>query len=224
MRIILTILLLSYTIVSLGNFSSIEDPRSPDYFFTNRNKTREDTLYLPVHQKCLLIITVYRYVDAVREVDNSNFWESIYLYNSNLYLKDLNENIKKEFCYTPIRYRRIFPMLTRIYDIESLSQKKYPNQLVDLIHLRQDTIFNINYWGCEFDTDLGNKIAEYMPMIELYLQHKISNEITLIDSNRKFIAEQLQILVCPCENQTYNKVPYSSMSNEKHNDSTNSTH
>lgn len=202
--IILTLCIFFCPMILLGHGNSIPDTLATTFFFTNRDSAIEDTIYLPVRQDCLLSIDVYRFIDKVQKIDNNQYMQSTYLYESSLKLQDMDTNIVNDICWMPKRYKRILPVFTMIYNVNDASELNYDKtkeQLIDVVHLRQDTLFaELDYWGSEYRSEIGDIISDYMPMIEMFLLKKISEEITLIVSTNSLITERIFIHVLPSIN------------------------
>lgn len=179
---------------------NLSNPYSPHCFFTNREENIVDTVFLPVQQRCVLLVDVHRFIDDVKRNNNDDTLPIVHLYESSLQLQAIDQDLIKDFCWSPIRYKRILPFLIRIFDIDSVEQISYnktKEQLVDLIYLHKDTLFNFDFWGTERGSDLGNTIADYMPFLEMFLWQKIAKEVTLVDKDKKLISESFIIFVSP---------------------------
>ena len=114
----------------------------PEYFYTNRNDTLADTLYLPIEDKCLIRVDVFRYIDKIKKIDNSGYLQATHLSIGNSLLIDNKQDVK-EFCYIPIRYKRIFPFFTSIYNVgcaEEIRYDKIKEQLQTTLKERLDAL------------------------------------------------------------------------------------
>lgn len=177
------IILLNYECL----YSQCEPPIRVDYssnFYTNRNLSFIDTIYLPISEPCKLELMVLRLVSELNEVDNTPF---LYQVHSNFldykssYLCYHKEDVSI-FHWIP-NYSRIFPFICRIYLNGNTCQTR-PN---DAVNWTADSIWNIKYCRSMNKTKIGEEISLYMPFIEMYLWHKITNEITLVGKLKDMI-------------------------------------
>ena len=160
---VLMYLFCSYTLAQCIIPQNMSNPYSPHCFFTNREENIVDTVFLPVQQRCVLLVDVHRFIDDVKRNNYDDTLPMVHLYESSSQLQAIDQDLIKDFCWFPIRYKRILPFLIRIFDIDSVEQISYnktKEQLVDLIYLHKDTLFNFDFWGTERGSDLGNTIAE----------------------------------------------------------------
>lgn len=197
---VLMYLCCSYTLAQCIISQNPSKPYSPHCFFTNREENIIDTVFLPVQQRCVLLIDVRRFIDDVKRNNNNDTLPMVHLYESSLQLQAVDRDLIKDFCWSPIRYKRILPFLIRIFDVDSIEQISYyrlKEQLVDLIYLHKDTLFDFDFWETEKGSDLGKTIADYMPFIEMFLWQKIAKEVTLVDKDKKLISESFIIFVSP---------------------------
>lgn len=189
-----------YTLAQCIIPQNLSKPYPPHCFFTNREENMIDTVFLPVRQRCVLLVDVRRFIDKVKRNNNDDTLPMAHLYESSLQLQTIDHDLIKDFCWSPIRYKRILPFLIRIFDVDSVEQISYykpKEQLIDLIYLHKDTLFNFDFWGTERGSDLGNTIADYMPFLEMFLWQKIAKEVTLVDKDKKIISESFIIFVSP---------------------------
>lgn len=207
-----------FVIVTSGNLSSQTHHQpddivtdffeGPDNFFTDRIEGKEDTLYLPVEDTCLLEVSVYRFVREKKKIDNSIFLQTTHRVNQQeAVLQRMNQRIIDKYSWSPISYKKIFPFITLIYNNTAIGSQittLNKNNLIDCVYTQEDTTYKISFFGAEDSTLIGNQIAENMPVIESFLYQKISNEVTLI-YDTDLIAERVFIRIIPVHYNTPKK-------------------
>lgn len=169
--------------------NSIKYKSTMDYRYSNRDLSKKDTLYLPIDKPCMLSILVMCYVRDYQKINNNCYLQTIHRLTNEYYM--LNDDLEdiENCCWQP-NYLRIMPQTTIIY-VDSF---KHPAH--DVILTKVDEKIRMQYWKAQ--TEMGNLIVHYMPLIEMYLRKKITDEITLVcDTTTNTLFEHIDILILP---------------------------
>lgn len=173
-------------------------------FYTNRNHTKRDTIFLPVDQQYTIKFSVCRYVDSVIMIDNQGY---------RLLVKDMDypqeySNLQNHpndwplYKYLVVSYKTIIPMFVTIYDQTDSITDIWLKRPIDVIYYMSQTISDNCFEAYQSyqQTDIGIYMLKYMSLFKYYLQQKIEKEITIVsDQSGDFLRDDLYVVILPCK-------------------------
>lgn len=199
---------------SAHSFFATGIPIHEGKFFSNRNETQIDTIYLPVDKPYILIINVYFCIDSIEDIiDYQQYVGHFHRTNPSLYL------LKKEYKQAyPMRqedslyhykihsYKFVKPYISSLY----LNADEKP---IDHIIMTNDTVFDYHYFETFNGSLTGKKIVEFMSIVGSICQMKLeSEEIIVSKESGQYFRDAMLFYIMPRKDSISFQSTYASIS------------
>ena len=153
-------------------------------FYTSRNPTSRDTLFLPIDREYVIEVIVMREVDSIKEIDNNEYRCCLYGSYHNAYSKEL-EILQSHpedwsfYNYIVESYKDITPIIIHS-DTSFLGD--HLQKPIDMIYYDTTMIRGLCHESFQTSnqTLIGEILLHYTPLIKFCMLDKISKETTLI--------------------------------------------